>query len=302
MENDNPQGSVRYEVRLAELLAQSDSGRFSGCDIRPRHDGSTAVTTPPMDQSALHRFLRTLRDTGMTLVSIRPSIMESEMKNPWLKARVLGFAFLFQAVSSLASGIFFAPSMKAGTDGIGFLAQLASHPLFARIGILCDMGTALGVIFLGAALCAALRKHGEVLAFTGFGLYILEGALIAAGRIEAFSLLLTGQGYAAAGSPPVFSALAAIGSEAAAFGSMTLSMAAFSVGAIPLYFLLLKSRIVPRPIGIWGLLSVLFCLVGTVLSILGFKPPLVFYLPYIPFEFFIALWILIRGVRTGGEE
>jgi hypothetical protein len=255
-----------------------------------------------MDQSALHRFLRTLRDTGMTLVSITSPSKELAMKNEWLKPRVLGFAFLFQAISSLASGIIFSPAMKAGTDGITLLERLASDPLFARIGILCDMGTAIGVIFLGAALCAALRRHGELLAFTGFGLFILEGALIAAGRIDAFSLLAMGQGYAVAGSPLVFGALAAIGSEAAAFGSMTLSMAAFSVGAIPLYYLIFKSRIVPRPLGAWGLFSVLFCLVGTVLSILGFRPPLVFYLPYIPFEFFIALWIIIRGVKQGGDK
>jgi len=106
-----------------------------------------------------------------------------------------------------------------------------------------------------------------------------------------------GQDYAAAGSPPLFGALAAIGSEAARFGSMTLSMAAFSAGAIPLYYLLFKSRIVPRLIGAWGLLSVLFCLVGIVMAILGYPPPLVFYALYIPFEFFIAVWIIVKGVK-----
>jgi hypothetical protein len=222
------------------------------------------------------------------------------MKNDWLKPRVLGFAFLFQGLTSLASGIFFSSAMKAGGDGAGFLERLASNPLLARAGILCDMGTAIGVIFLGAALYAVLRKRGEVLALTGFGLYILEGALIAAGRIDAFSLLRMGQAYGAAGSPPLFGALAAIGSDAAWFGSMTLSMAAFSAGAIPLYYLVFTSRIVPRPIGAWGLISVLLCLVGTILAIFGYPPPLVFYAPYMPFEFFIAIWIIVKGVKEGG--
>jgi hypothetical protein len=223
------------------------------------------------------------------------------MKNDWLGRRVLGFAFLFQGLTSLASGIFFSSAMKAGGDGAAFLERLASNPMLARAGMLCDMGTAIGVVFLGAALCAALRKHGEILALTGFGLYILEGALIAAGRIDAFSLLRMGQEYVSAGSPPLLGALAAIGSDAAAYGSMTLSMAAFSVGAIPLYYLLFKTRIVPRPIGAWGLISVLFCLAGTLLSMFGYPPPIVFYAPYIPFEFFIAVWIIVKGIKRGEE-
>jgi len=219
------------------------------------------------------------------------------MNEGWLKSRVLGFAFLFQGLTSLTSGLFFASAMKAGGEPGTMLATLAANPLFARAGILCDMGTALGVIFLGAALCVALRKHGEILALTGFGFYVLEGALIAAGRIDAFALLRMGQEYVTAGSPPLLGALAAIGSDAAAFGSMTLSMLAFSAGALPLYYLILKSRIVPRPIGAWGLLSALFCAAGTLLSILGYPPPMVFYAPYIPFEFFIAAWIIVRGVK-----
>jgi hypothetical protein len=221
------------------------------------------------------------------------------MKKAWMHSRVLGFAFLFQGLTSLTSGIIFGPALKASTDAGAFLGNLAANPLFARAGILCDMGTALGVIFLGAALCVALRRHGELLALTGFGFYLLEGALIAAGRIDAFSVLRLGREYAAAGSPPLFGALAAIGSDAAAFGSVTLSMAAFSAGAFPLYYLLFKSRIVPRAIGAWGLLSALFCAAGTILAILGYPPPIVFYAPYIPFEFFIAVWIIVRGVKEG---
>jgi hypothetical protein len=222
------------------------------------------------------------------------------MKNEWLKPRVLGFAFLFQGLTSLASGVFFSSAMKAGGDPGAMLARLAADPLFARAGILCDMGTAIGVVFLGAALCAVLRRQGEVLALTGFGLYVLEGALIAAGRIDAFSLLRMGQEFVPAGSPPLFGALAGIGSDAARFGSMTLSMAAFSAGAIPLYYLLYKSRIVPRPIGAWGLASVLLCLAGTLLAIFGYPPPLVFYAAYMPFEYFIAIWIIVKGVKEGG--
>jgi|WetSurMetagenome_2_1015567.scaffolds.fasta_scaffold1373825_2 hypothetical protein len=80
MTSEMPEGRSRtalsYEIRLSELLAEADSGRFEGCSIRPLLDGSTAVTTPPLDQSALHGLLRKMRDSGLTLVSINPSRKE----------------------------------------------------------------------------------------------------------------------------------------------------------------------------------------------------------------------------------
>jgi hypothetical protein len=53
-----------------------------------------------------------------------------------------------------------------------------------------------------------------------------------------------------------------------------LSMAAFCVGAMLFYYLLYKSRIVPRVLSLWGLLAVLPCLVATVSALTGGVKPL----------------------------
>jgi hypothetical protein len=76
MTSEMPEVAVRYEIRLSELLTAADSGRFEGCAVRPMPDGSTMVTTPPLDQSALHGILRKMRDSGMSLVSINPANKE----------------------------------------------------------------------------------------------------------------------------------------------------------------------------------------------------------------------------------
>ena len=74
-------------------------------------------------------------------------------------------------------------------------------------------------------------------------------------------------------------------------------MLAFCAGAIIFYSLLDRSRVVPRWLSLWGLIAVFPCLVGTLAAIFGFQLPFAIYLPYVPFEFVIGIWILVKGVQ-----
>ena len=78
----------------------------------------------------------------------------------------------------------------------------------------------------------------------------------------------------------------------------TLLLLAFCPGAILFYWLLFKSRLVPRALSLWGLITVIPVFFAIVLSVLGINLSFYFVVPYIPFEFVIGVWILIRGVRN----
>jgi hypothetical protein len=82
----------------------------------------------------------------------------------------------------------------------------------------------------------------------------------------------------------------------------TLLLLAFSPGAILFYWLLFKSRLVPRALSIYGIITVIPLFIATILSVLGFNVPFYMVVPYIPFEFAIGLWILIKGVRITPAE
>ena len=62
-------------------------------------------------------------------------------------------------------------------------------------------------------------------------------------------------------------------------------MWSFCLGGILFYYLLDKSRIVPRALSLWGLITVFPCLIGTLSAVFGYKMPFLIYLPYAPFEF-----------------
>ncbi len=210
---------------------------------------------------------------------------------------LLGAAFLLQALTSLISGLILKLALTVPGNMSETMVRIANSAWLMRATILGEVVTAAGIIFLGAVLFIAMRKQNEIMALVAFGLYILEATLLAASRIEAFSLLRISQEYVASGHPASLLTTGNLAFEAMNFG-YGLIMLPFCAGAILFYYLLYQSRIVPRAISLWGLLAVFPCLIATLATIYGFQPSFLFYGPYIPFEFFIGVWILIKRVKN----
>jgi hypothetical protein len=212
-------------------------------------------------------------------------------------SRVLGAAFLLQAVSSLVSNAFLMDPLIVPSNIIGTMTNIANNAMQVRAGILGDMVTAFGIIFLGAILFVTLRKQNEKMALVALGFYILEAVLLAVSRLLTFSLLRISQESVIAGHPAYLQSLGNLTFETMHFGFSALAMLAFCLGAILFYYLLDKSRIVPRVLSLWGLITVVPCLVATLSALFGYEVPFFVYLPYAPFEFVIGVWILVKGIK-----
>ena len=224
------------------------------------------------------------------------------MNNVNKTSRVLGVAFLLQFITSFASAMFLRQTWFVAGDMNETLIKIANNSLMMRANILLDMLTALGIVFLGAILFITVRKQNEKMALTALGFYILEAALLAVSRVETFSLLRIGQEYVSTGRPAILPIFGNLAFDSMEFVGSTLHMLAFCLGGILFYYLLDKSRLVPRALSLWGLIAVFPLLVGTVTQIFGYTIPIIFYVPYIPFELVIAIWILVRGIREGSEN
>ena len=75
----------------------------------------------------------------------------------------LGTAFLFQATTSLISGVIPMSLIVPGNVGQSMI-NIAGHAGLMRANFLGDLITAVGVITLGVLLFVVLRKHGEIFA------------------------------------------------------------------------------------------------------------------------------------------
>ena len=211
-------------------------------------------------------------------------------------SRVLGVAFLLQFITSVSSGLFIRPLWLVPDDISATMLKIAENPVVLRINILVDMLTALGIILLGAVLLITLKKQNEKLALTALGFYILEGALLAASRTGTFSLLQFSQEYASTGQPESLLVFGNVALEAMDYVGDTLHVLAFCLGAILFYFLLYRSKVVPRWLSLWGLITLIPVLAGTLTALFDVHLPFIFFLPYFPFEFVIGIWILVKGI------
>jgi len=224
----------------------------------------------------------------------------SEVISEHKTSRILGVAFLLQFFTSLLSGLLLSQALpgsflpSVGPVNVNLVA-VANNAWLLRANILGQVITAAGVIFLGAILFVTLRRRNEKAALVGFGFYILEGALLAASMVATFFLLRTGQEFVAAGAPAYLQTIGNLAYEAMSFGG-TLAELPFCLGAILFYYLFYKSGSIPRALSLWGLAGVPFVLAGTLLAVFGCGVSFYVYLPYVPFEFVIGVWILVKGL------
>lgn len=77
----NPSQPVVYQIRVKGQLGSQWTDWFEGLSITLEEDGTTLITGPIIDQSALHGLLKKVRDLGMPLVSLCPVLSQEDHSN-----------------------------------------------------------------------------------------------------------------------------------------------------------------------------------------------------------------------------
>ena len=216
--------------------------------------------------------------------------MSSDKSTP----RFLGAAFLLQAIASLVSGLFLLQPLTESGNVSAIMQAFAANVVQARASIVGEMITAIGIVMLGALLYLTLKREDERIALVAMGLYLVEATILVVSRIPVFLLLLVSQEAGTAADPAYLQTLGRLFYESQDFG-YSLHMVPFALGATLFYYLFFKSRLIPRWLSIWGLIAAPAALVGMVFVLFGFTVPIIVFLPNLPFELTIGVWLLVRG-------
>ncbi len=74
----------------------------------------------------------------------------------------------------------------------------------------------------------------------------------------------------------------------------------FILGALIFYYLLYRSKLIPRFISVWGVIAAIMLLVGNLLEIMGLSPAMLIFLflPIMLNEVFLAIWLIVKGFNV----
>ena len=214
--------------------------------------------------------------------------------------RLLGAAFLLQAIASAVSGLILLNPLIVPGDITATMSNIADHPTQMRACIVVEMVTVIGIIMLASLLYITLKSQGRTIALIALGIRLVEAALLAAGKIPTFSLLRISQQSATAGHPADLQTLGSLFYDTQTY-AYALDMVFFTLGATLFYYLFFRSGYIPRWLSLLGLVAAPLAFIGTIGDLFGLTVPIYFFIPNLPFELLIGLWLLIKGIKPDQE-
>ncbi len=212
---------------------------------------------------------------------------------PIVQARIAGFAYLFVIVLGVLTVGLVDGRLVVPGDDAATAANIAGHRALYRVGILGVIALYVGVLIIAWALYVVLKPFGERVALLALLLRVAEGIVGCATAILGFAVLAaTDRGSA---EPAIVGMLLETRTDA-----MDIVLVLVGLGGAAFCTLLFTSRLVPRLLSAWGIVTYASMLALAVLSISWPEhPPMVETILYgagTLFELALGLWLLIRAI------
>ena len=207
-------------------------------------------------------------------------------------AALAGSLFLIAMVSSLLGGGLIESVINVPNN----LSEVSSHLTALFFGISLEFINAIAVIGIAVTLFPVLKQYSESIAVGYVSFRIIEALFCIAAAVIPLSLISLSTEYLKTGSSNSSNIL----TLSVFFISVRSNFAAlliplfFSLGALFFYYLLYRTKLVPKYIPVWGLigvvliLSLIFYKAGTIMNI-------IFVLPIILNEIFLGIWLIVKG-------
>lgn len=214
-------------------------------------------------------------------------------------AIIVGVLFIIGTVSGMIGAILTGPIVGASD----YLSEISANSGQVMAGAFFILIMGLSLAMIPAVMFPIFRKQNEVLAL---GYVVFRGALetmITIASVVSFIILvLLGQKFVSAGAPAAsyFQTLGALLLEGEASLSAILEIV-FPIGALMLYYSLYRSKLIPRWISGWGFIAAILYLLGGMYDLFG-SQLVVLFLPMLPQEMVMAVWLIVKGFNQSAIE
>ena len=186
-------------------------------------------------------------------------------------------------------------------DTPDYLTEIAENENQAKLGSLLVLIDTVAVVGIAVMIFPVLRRVNESLALWYVGARITESILFIAYVFSVLMLVTLSQNSANAGATdaPHFQTsgdlLAAVGESIDVLNYT----AVFAIGALILYSMLYRSKLVPRFLSVWGFIGAICCIVAGLSIMFGVDSSsmavIALFLPIAVNEMALAIWLIAKG-------
>jgi hypothetical protein len=216
--------------------------------------------------------------------------------NPNQKAaKIVGILFLLSAITGIL-GIILNGLPLSFADSPKLLYTVFENSSNINISILCDVITNTFSVSLAVLLFSVIQKLNQRIALWYWGFSLIAFTVMVIGNISLISLLSLSHEYVKPGlhDSGYFQTFAILRQDEY-FGTHFMGLIVDSLGALPFYYLLYQSKLIPRFLSAWGLIAATLVLVTTWLQVFGQDVSLLLYLPNGLFILFLGIWLIVKG-------
>jgi hypothetical protein len=218
-------------------------------------------------------------------------------------ARVVGALFIITMVAGMLEAYLVAPILQ------GPLKNVYPNEFRVMVGALLILVMSVGIAGIATALFPVIKRHSETIAITYVCFRTVECMLLIVGAISSLFLITLSQEYLKAGTPEAsyFQTLGILAVRVR-YSAYQIAMVILGAGSLMLFYSLLKSKLIPRFISIWGLVGYAFLLASALLDISGVIDTVkgagaVMYIPGGLFELVVfPLWLIVKGFNPASVD
>ena len=211
-------------------------------------------------------------------------------------ARMVGCLYIIGTITHILTRVA-TGSLQNSQD---FLASISANGNPIALGAFFILTGALALAMIPVVAYPVLRKYDEILAL---GYVVFRGALETVFYLVSFVswlLLLPLSQIYQAGSPDAsnLQVLANVLWETKEL--QVYGMIVFALGGLVFYYLLFKSKLVPRWLSVWGIIGLIMTLVTYLLVMFGSFGPSstisdILQFPIFVQEMVLAVWLIVKG-------
>jgi hypothetical protein len=158
----------------------------------------------------------------------------------------------------------------------------------------------LAVVGIPVVMFPILKKYNEALSLGFFSLRFIEAISTIVHSLILLTLLTLSQEFVIAGAPDAshFQTLGTL-LLAVRLGEGVFAGIAFSLGSLMFYYLLYKSKLIPRWLSGWALIGAILFLASSFLPLFGYGArSMIYILLNVPGglqEMVLAVWLIVKG-------